>query len=530
MYIRKLIQKNKNGKERIYLQLVKSYREGEKVKQKLIANIGRLDELLENGDIETFITDLSRILEEEKGKYYVDVTNELSCEDVFEYGMPYLISALWNRTGLKNILVQEFEKLKGKDRAEREVEAIFEMVLARLTDPKSKLATFNEWRDKYYFGEEELLSETLDLHDYYRAMDTLSETLEHIEESLFFERRNLFSSTELVFFDTTSTYFEGEGEEDGIGKYGFSKDHRGDRKQVVISLVVDEHKIPITHKVWEGNTVDKKAFSETVKELKSRFGVKRAVLVADRGCVSREIIEALVGNNLEYIVGMKMNLIEVKEVLKDKGEYSKVSDNLYVKEVKVDNKRYIVCFNPEEATHEKEKRANIITHLKEVTNVKNFIPNRDIKKLIKLESNRISINEEKVEELEEYDGKWVLLTNTALSVEEAAERYKELWKIEDSFETMKTFLKIRPIYHYRERRIKAHIALVFLALYSERILENLLGNDWNFRRIYNAAQSLKLVKLKADSEQYLMRTELKEETKLLIRNLQMQFPKRLIRL
>jgi hypothetical protein len=198
---------------------VNSYRVGEKVKQKLIANIGRLDELFENGDIETFITNLSRILEEEKGNCYVDVTNKLLCEDVFEYGMPYILTTLWNRTGLKKILLSEFEKLKGKDRAKREVEAIFEMVLARLTDPKSKLATFNEWRDKYYFGEEEILSETLDLHDYYRAMDTLSETLEHIEESLFYERRNLFSDTELVFLDTTSTYFEGNGEDNGIGKY-----------------------------------------------------------------------------------------------------------------------------------------------------------------------------------------------------------------------------------------------------------------------------------------------------------------------
>jgi transposase len=227
---------------------------------------------------------------------------------------------------------------------------------------------------------------------------------------------------------------------------------------------------------------------------------------------------------------MKMNLIEVKEAFAQEGSYSKVSDNLYVKEVKVDNRRYIVCFNPEEAAHEKEKRANIIAHLKEVTNVKNFIPNRDIKKLIKLESNRITINEEKVKELEKYDGIWVLLTNTALPKEEVADRYKELWKIEDNFETMKTFLKIRPIYHYRERRIEAHIALIFLALYSERVLENLLGNGWNFRRIYSAAQFLKLVKLKADSKQYLMRTELKEETKLLIRSLGMQFPKRLIKL
>jgi len=200
----------------------------------------------------------------------------------------------------------------------------------------------------------------------------------------------------------------------------------GGKREVVISLVVDEHRIPITHKVWKGNTVDKKAFSETVKELKDRFGISRAILFADRGCISRDIIESIEKNNLEYIVGMKMNLLEVKEALLQEGEYSKVSDNLYVKEVKVDNRRYIVCFNPEEAAYEKEKRANIIEHLREVTNVKNFIPNREIKKLIKLESNRITIDEEKVKEIEKYDGMWVLLTNTTLQKSEVAEHYKEL--------------------------------------------------------------------------------------------------------
>jgi len=140
--------------------------------------------------------------------------------------MPYILSALWNRTGLKKILLQEFENVKGKERAEKEVEAIFEMVLNRLTEPESKVSTFNEWRNRYYFEGVEALSNSLDLHDYYRAMDTLSDTLESIEESLFYERRNLFSNTEIVFFDTTSTYFEGENE-DSIGMYGHSKDLRG---------------------------------------------------------------------------------------------------------------------------------------------------------------------------------------------------------------------------------------------------------------------------------------------------------------
>ncbi len=239
MYIRKLIQKNKNGKKRIYLQLVKSYREGGKVKQKLIANLGRLDTLIENGDIETLIKNLSRIIEEEKGKQHIDVTRELFCNDVYEYGMQYVLKWLWNKTGLKRILIEEFKKIEGEERAKIEAEAIFEMVLNRLTEPASKLSAFNDWRNRYYLKEEEeKLSKPLELHDYYRAMDTLSDTLEEIEESLFYERKNLFSNTEVVFFDTTSTYFEGEGRrEEDLLRYGHSKDHRGDRKQVVLSLL-----------------------------------------------------------------------------------------------------------------------------------------------------------------------------------------------------------------------------------------------------------------------------------------------------
>jgi hypothetical protein len=234
-----------------------------------------LDELLEGSSLEHLIESISNIIREAKGKEFVDVENHLFVNKSTEYGFPYVIGEIWEKTGLKKILISQFEKVKDEEAAEKEVEAIFEMVLNRLTEPESKLQAFNEWRKYYYLGEKwssldkeieskegasvNKIIETshstssshfpLTLNDYYRAMDTLSDTLEHIEESLFFQRRDLFTDTELVFFDTTSRYFEGVGEEDSIGKYGFSKDHRGDRKQVVISLVVDERRILITHKV-----------------------------------------------------------------------------------------------------------------------------------------------------------------------------------------------------------------------------------------------------------------------------------------
>jgi transposase len=530
--------------------------------------LGRFDKLLEGSSLEHLIESISNIIREAKGKQFVDIENHLFVNKSTEYGFPYVISEVWEKTGLKKILISQFEKVKDEEAAEKEVEAIFEMVLNRLTESESKLQAFNEWRKYYYLGEKwssldkeigskegasvNKIIETssppssshlpLTLNDYYRAMDTLSETLEHIEESLFFQRRDLFTDTELVLFDTTSTYFEEVGEEDSIGKYGFSKDHRGDRKQVVISLVVDERRIPITHKVWVGNTVDKKAFSETVKELKHRFGIRRAILVADRGCVSRDIIESIESNGLEYIVGMRMNEVDVREALERAGRYSHIREELYVKEVVPDDKqdrdstqpedikRYIVCYDPIEAQYDKETREEALSKLLKVKNVKNLMHNRIYRKLIVPNDTTFEINRDKIKELEKYDGKWVLLTNSSLPTEDVAMKYKELWKVEQSFRYMKSFLKIRPIYHYVERRIKAHIGLVFLSLYSERVMENLLGAEWNFGRVKNALTPLKIAKIKANNQTYLVRTDLEEETKLLTRLLHIQMPKRVTRL
>ncbi len=521
--------------------------------------------------------------------------------------MSYVLKKIWDKTGLRNIIKEEFKKKDTltEEQTEKKVEAIFEMILNRLTDPQSKLSTMTHWRKNYYlnidreenrednkeemknkeggmpivndYDDDHIAQPPLTLNDYYRAMDTLSETIEGIEEALFYEDNTLFSAPEVVFFDTTSTYFEGDKAEDAA--YGLSKDHRGDRKQVVISLVLNEKNIPIFHKVWEGNTVDKKAFRETVKELKEKFRIKRAILIADRGCVSKDIRESIEENGLEYIIGMKMNELDVKEVLNDAEPFTQIDENLYVKEVILDKKkeeveednsnlethshdnnnsssnntqdiniddnntnnnstnssndhkpqRYIVCFNPMEAIHDREVRMNAISKLRNMSNVKSLIHNRVYKQLITVDKGKtIKINEAKIRELEEYDGKWVLLTNTTLKTEEVAQRYKELWKIERSFKDIKTFFKIRPIYHYRERRINAHIAIVFLSLYSERAMENMLGVGWNFQRIKDALTLLKLAHIESNGMTYLIRTELQQETKSLIRGLHIQFPERII--
>jgi hypothetical protein len=244
---------------------------------------------------------------------------------------------------------------------------------------------------------------------------------------------------------------------------------------------------------------------------------------------------------------MRMNEVDVREALERAGRYSHIREDLYVKEVVLDDKqdddkqyrestqsedikRYIVCYDPIEAQYDRESRVEALSKLLKVKNVKTLIHNRVYKKLVVPNNTTFEINRDKIKELEKYDGKWVLLTNSSLPTEDVAIKYKELWKVEQSFRYMKSFLKIRPIYHYVERRIKAHIGLVFLSLYSERVMENLLGTEWNFRRVKNALTPLKIAKIKANSQTYLIRTDLEEETKLLIRLLHIQMPKRVVKL
>lgn len=231
--------------------------------------------------------------------------------------------------------------------------------------------------------------------------------------------------------------------------------------------------------------------------------MKRAILVADRESASKDIIDSIDSNGLEYIVGMRMNEVDVREALERAGRYSHTRENLYVKEVVLDDKqyrestqsedikRYIVCYDPIEAQYDRETREEALSKLLKVKNVKTLIHNREYKKLIVPNDATFEMNRDKVKELEKDDGKWVLLTNTSLPTEDVVMKYMELWKVEQIFRYMKSFLKIRPIYHYVERRIKAHIGLVFLSLYLERAMEDLLGTEWNFRRVKNALTPFK---------------------------------------
>jgi len=347
-------------------------------------------------------------------------------------------------------------------------------------------------------------------------------TKDVIEEDLFLGRRNLFSGLDCVFFDTTSIYFEGEGGET-IGKLGHSKDHRPDLHQMVVGVILDDQGQPVCSEMWPGNTTDVKTLVSVIKRLRSRFGIGRICVVSDRGMISAETMAYLEEEKISYILGARMRRSkEVKEeVLSRAGRYREVHPEgvlakdpspLKVKEVMVDGRRYIVCLNERQARKDAADRQAIIDSLAEKlkTNPKSIVGNKGYRKYLKLDRETVSVNQEKIEEESRYDGKWVLKTNTTLTAEQTALKYKELWQVEQVFRDMKSVLDTRPIFHKRDETIRGHVFCSFLAMVIMKELDRRLekaGHCFEWADIKQDLKALQEITIEDRGKRLAIRSE-----------------------
>lgn len=350
-------------------------------------------------------------------------------------------------------------------------EAIFAMVLNWLMDPNSKHRLFKKWIQTVYA---EGLSD-IQLHHYYRALDFLSERKEQIESQLYGQLTDLMSlNVDIVFYDTTSTYFEGEEADEEIADYGFSKDHRGDRKQVLIGLLMTKQGIPIGHQVFPGNMHDTKAFALVIEDIKKRYPIDKVILVGDRGMVSEKNLDQIKTLGMEYIVGVKLRKSKkAQELLSIRGPYKKVHQNLKVKSKQINGEQYVLCYHPDVEERDRLTRELVLEKLQdklEKLGPSGLVKNRAYSKFLTVEKASAKIDEIKVAEDAKFDGKYAIRDDSSLSDEEAALAYKELWRVEQAFRNLKSGLEIRPMYHRNESRIRGHIMVCFLALVLESFL------------------------------------------------------------
>jgi hypothetical protein len=497
MYIRTTARKNKDGSRVEYLQLAHNYWDPVKKRPrpKVIANLGRKDRL-DLDRIRDMIRALSKLLpanEAAEIKAMIDAQGlPFKVNWAKSAGGLYFLRELWKAFGLKEF----FEEKLQERRFEMPVEvAIFAMVAGRALAPESKLSTYHWIKEEAYFPE----GEALKLHHFYRAMDFLVEVGEGLEEELFKRLAHLFNlKVDLIFFDTTSVYFETEVEDD-LRKRGYSRDRRPDLPQVVIGLAVTREGIPVKAWVFPGDTPDVKTVFKVQEDLKS-FVVGRIIWVCDRGMVSEETRVVFQRAGGGYILGERLRSGSemVEEVLATGGRYRKVKENLWVKEIRVrrgaKERRYVLVYNPERAAREKAIREETLEVLREeLERIKGFSGSRREKAVCRLRSNPVlrkylakdglRIDKEKVRREERLDGKYLLSTTEEdLSAEEVALSYRNLQEVERAFWELKHRFDIRPMYHRVEERIKGHVMLCWLALLMGRLVELKTGESFSWLR------------------------------------------------
>jgi hypothetical protein len=495
-----------NGRRYRYLQVVENFRDAGRVRQRILGSLGRLDELLASGELERVITQLVeqcpsvRLLRAEQ-------TGALAVLGDQSWGPVLVFDRLWEELGLKALLPPlgrglgfDFERM------------IFAQVLQRFCEPGSDLRG-SKWIETMH----EPAFAPLRLEHFYRSLGRLWRHKERIEVALYERGRDLFNGDlDLAFFDTTSTYFEGTSL-DGWAKRGKSKDHRPDHLQLVVGVVMRRDGLPVACEIWPGNTADMSTLVPIVQALKKRFRIGRVVLVCDRGMVSASNLAAIEQAGFQYIVGMKMrNLVEVRdEVLGRAGRYHEVSENLRVKEVRVEDRRYVVCFNPDEASKDRADRQATLEKIGlklAKGGLKQLINNRGYKRYLQLKRGSASIDQARVKEDERYDGKYVLRTSTDLPAEEVARAYKHLSWIERLWRDLKDVVELRPIFHWRKRgNVKGHIFVCFLSLYLAALLKRKLAQadlklPWD--EIIRDLSAMRAVTVALGGERYLLRSPL----------------------
>jgi hypothetical protein len=501
---------DRNGVAYEYLQIVRSYREGGKVRQQVVASLGRKESLLASGELDGLLHSLSKYSEKLRVVEAVR-TSGLAARTALQWGPALVFGRLWEKQGLPDLLSELAQDRKFAFPVER---AAFAMALQRLCAPGSDLAGSAWVKTVTAPGFQELA-----LQHFYRTAAFLAEIREDLETKLFRRDLNLFNQTlDVVFLDTTSLYVHRETET-AWRRRGYSRERRPDLPQFVLCVAVNASGWPIAWELFPGNTADQEALQKIVAVLRQRFRIHRVTVVADRGMISKDTIKLLtehVEAPFDYVLGCRMRRQkEVSEaVLARAGRYQPVAANLEVKEVRVGERRYVVCRNPQEALKDAASREAILDRLRQTVEQqgpKAIIGNKGYARFLKVAKGSISLDQDAIKRDARLDGKFVLTTNTDLPADQVALTYKSLWRVERTFREQKSTLQVRPLYHQRDDTCIGHLVASFLALRLEVDLQQRLEEretkvSWpDLMRDLGQVQS---VLLELDGQRYQLRTDM----------------------
>ncbi len=547
MYLRTTSRRNTDGSVVRYHQLAENTWDPARgcAVAKIIYNFGRADQV--DGDKMRRLA--KSILRAFGGEEQAAATDGVRLLTAWPYGGLYVLEQLWKELGIDALLGGLLRAERCRQPFER---ALFAMVANRALVPYSKLYCWEQWLREEVFlpGASEL-----ELQHLYRAMDFFENNKLEVEKAVYFKMADLMNAdVDLIFYDTTSLHFEVDDEDEAElhhqqrsyeaqRKRGHSKNGRTDAPQIVVGLAVTRDGLPVRSWVFPGNTSDVTTI-ERVKEDLRGWRLGRCVFVGDAGMSSESNRRELSLGNGKYILGSRMRAGDevTTDVLSRAGRYKEVRDNLRVKEVTVGDgerrRRYIVCHNPDEEKRQREHRKKVLEELEAELEAMSptigahshskrtcelLASGRFGRYLRQSKTGELHIDRAAVHDAERYDGKWVITSNDdTLSAEDLALGYKQLLRVEQCWRSLKSGLRMRPVFHYRPWRIHAHISISVLALLLERILEIRAGDTW--RNVRAQLDAIKVIEYERGEARIQQTTELSPSLEALLRKLKVSPP------
>ena len=560
MYVRETKRRNADGSEVSYLALAHTVREPETgaPRAEIIHRFGRADEV-DREALRRLVRSISRFLDPADA-VAATVSGEVRLLDSRPMGACWVADRLWQRFGIGEAIRAAVGG--GRVDAEAVERTIFAMVANRLSvKPLSKLAGCG------WVAERALVDGLAEVSEdaCYRAMDRLHGALGGVQERIFFEVASLLDlEVDLLFFDTSSTYWETDGlpaelADDDLGdgddgeaplvergqrKFGHSKDHRPDLPQVVLGMAVTRTGIPVRVWTFPGNASDQ-TIIRTVRDDLRGWNLARVIWVLDRGFTSERNRRYLQRAGGHYIVGEKLrsDSPDAQAALARQGRYHTVHGGLRVKQLRVDDgttrDRFVVCHNPERADRDKLVREQIIARLKgEIADTDQLSDRKRAERygalatrpafkrfLRRTPTGKLRIDHAAVAREAKLDGKFLLRTSDeTLSAQDIALGYKALYEAERGWRDLKGTLDLRPVYHRREDRIQAHVQICWLALLLLRIAETETNDTW--RNLRNELDRLHLVTLATNDGTVTQRTELTHRQRTILKALELPEPPR----
>jgi transposase len=533
-----------------YLQIVENRRIGGAVRQSVIANLGRADQLIASGALAALLASGAKLTDQVLLLQALDENDGSLALDGKRIGGPLLFTRLWHQLGIGEVLDGLLAERGYAFAVER---AVFVATLHRLFVSGSDRDCTSWLVDYDVPGAEDLA-----LHHFYRAMAWLGEEAapaepgalaprcvkDLVEERLFERRRDLFTDLSVVFMDTTSLSFEGEGGV-SLGEHGYSKDFRPDLRQMILGLVMDGAGWPVCTEMWPGNTADVTVLLPIVDRLRRRFGIGRVCIVADRGMISAETIAGLEARGLDYILGAREHTDKrVRQiVLNDTAPFVPLAierqqgeTQLFVKEVKTTGTRYIVCRNEAEAENDRATREAIVAALDAQLRRgdKALIGNAGYRRYLRKTTTvkgqpAFEIDPGKLAEAVRFDGIFVLRTNARLTPLQAVLRYRDLLRVEDLFRRAKAVMRTRPIFHSCDAAIRGHVFCSFLALLLQKRLDDLAeaaGTTLEWKTLLRDLDRLQQLRMRHRGADWLVRTDASPALAAVFRHAKIALPSR----